>query len=245
MKLNRDHIPLYYQVQQILRKRIASKEISPDEPLPTENELCKEFEVSRTTVRQAFAALINEGLITRIPGKGTYLNKEDVSQKVVHFFKTTESLEKYFRFASLEKKIHHRGLVTSSMDLAKIFGLPSGAKLYSLRGIRKSNNVAMCYFITNFIPEYADVLRGYDLRFKPVLAIMEEQLGLKVKHVKQKIFATGADERIAKFLEIKKGDPLLVQECIYYSTDNMVVEHGLNYFNASMYFYEMSLQHKT
>ncbi len=244
MKLNRDHIPLYYQVQQILRKKIASKEMLPDTPLPTENELCKEFEVSRTTVRQAFASLINEGLITRIPGKGTFLNKQNTSQKVVHYFNTTESLESYFRFATFEKKIHHRGLVTPTIEMAKIFDLDPGRKLYSLRGVRSRNQLPMCYFITSFLGEYADILKDTDLRYKAVLTVMEEKLGIKVKNVKQKIWASSADERIAKFLEIKKNDPLLVQECIYYTTGDKVIELGINYFHAGRYYYEMNLQHK-
>lgn len=245
MKLNRDHIPLYYQVQQILRKRIATKEITTEVPLPTESELCDEFEVSRTTVRQAFAALINEGLITRIPGKGTFLNKQDVDQKVVHFFNTTESLKTYFRFAKLEKKIHHKGLVTPSIETAKIFKLESGLKLYALRGIRKYKNHPVCYFITSFIPEYADILKGYDLQHKTVLDIMEAKLGIEVRRVTHKISAMASDERIARFLKIKKGEPLLVQECTYFSADNRVIEHGLNYFNAAVYNYEMNLMHKT
>jgi len=244
VKLNRDHIPLYYQVQQILRKKIASKEILSDTPLPTENELCKEFEVSRTTVRQAFASLINEGLITRIPGKGTFLNQQNASQKVVHYFKTTESLDSYFKFASFEKKIHHRGLVTPTIETAKIFDLEPGRKLYSLRGVRNRNQLPMCYFITSFIGEYADILKDTDLRYKAILCVMEEKLGVKVTNVKQKIWATSADERIAKFLEIKKGDPLLVQECIYCTSDNKVLELGLNYFHAERYHYEMNLQYK-
>ena len=73
MRLKRDQIPLYYQLQQLLRKKILSGVLPLDVPLPTENELCKEYSVSRTTVRQAFAALKNEGLIFRIPGKGTYI----------------------------------------------------------------------------------------------------------------------------------------------------------------------------
>ena len=72
-KLERGGIPLYYQLEQILRGKITSGEISPDEPFPTESELCEQYGVSRAVVRQAFASLMNDGLIYRIPGKGTFL----------------------------------------------------------------------------------------------------------------------------------------------------------------------------
>ena len=243
MKLNKEHIPLYYQLEQVLREKITSGDFSAGEPLPTENDLCKEFGVSRTTVRQAFAALINEGLITRIPGKGTFLAKHDPNQKVVHYFNTTKSLAEYLTFATLPKKIHHRGLVNPPIRAAQLFDISPSQKVYTIRGIRLQNNIPLCYFIISILPEYADLFAGEDVKKEPVLTILIEKLGTTVQKVNQKIRAAKADDRLSKFLCIKKGDPLLILETAYY-IDDKVVETGLNYFHSELFNYKMELIHK-
>ena len=72
-------IPLYYQLETILRKRILSGEFFPDAPLPSEELLGKEYEVSRITVRRALSVLEQEGLITRKRGKGTFVSEKAMS----------------------------------------------------------------------------------------------------------------------------------------------------------------------
>ena len=243
MKLNKEHIPLYYQLEQVLRKKITSDDFSAGKPLPTENDLCKEFGVSRTTVRQAFTALINEGLITRIPGKGTFLAQHDPNQKVVHYFNTTQSLADYLTFATLPKKIHHKGLVNPSIESAQLFDILPSHKVYTLRGIRLQNDVPLCYFIISILPEYADLFAGEDIKKKPVLTILIEKLGTTVQKVNQKIRTAKANDRLSKFLCIKKDDPVLILDTAYY-IDDKVVETGLNYFNAELFHYKMELIHK-
>ncbi len=56
-------IPLYYQLENVLREKITSGSYGDGEQLPTEIELIEEYGVSRITVRQALAALAEDGLI--------------------------------------------------------------------------------------------------------------------------------------------------------------------------------------
>jgi len=72
-------IPLYYQLETILRRRILSGEFPLDTPLPSEEALGQEYDVSRITVRQALASLEREGLILRRRGKGTFIVEKAVS----------------------------------------------------------------------------------------------------------------------------------------------------------------------
>jgi len=73
-KLDRDlPIALYYQVSERLRQEIRQRDLRPGDLLSTEEELQKRFQVSRATVRRALEELADEGLLTRITGKGTYV----------------------------------------------------------------------------------------------------------------------------------------------------------------------------
>ena len=243
-KLSRNHIPLYFQLQQILRKKILSGKIALDEALPTESELCKTYGVSRTTVRQAFTALLNEKLITRIPGKGTFITKRDTHENVVHFFNTTESLISTAYFASFDKTFHYRGVVSPSIKLVDIFGLEQDQKIFCLRGTRYQNGEPICYFITNFSSEHARYFKGKRLNTEVLLSVVEKELGMNIKKARHTIRAVKADKQIAKYLAIKESSPVLELEQIYYMDNNVAVEVGINYFHADRFSYVLELMQK-
>lgn len=244
MKLTRGHIPLYYQLQQILREKISSDNISPKEALPTENELCKEYDVSRTTVRQAFNALINEGLIQRIPGKGTFLIEPHSPQKILHYFNATASLVGLPEFATYTNAIHHRGLVLPTEKVAEALNLSSNKKVYRLRGIRLLNDIPLCYFVTCIQAEFAGVFAGEKLKTGATLTVLAKKTGMTVSKVYQTLSASRIDDNMAKYLGLKKKDPTLVFERIYYVEDDRPIEVGMNYFHPDRYQYAMELKHK-
>jgi len=67
-------IPLYRQLEEILKQRIKNGELKPGVQIPTEFELCEEFGISRISVRQALAELANDGFLCRHQGRGTFVN---------------------------------------------------------------------------------------------------------------------------------------------------------------------------
>lgn len=69
----RGSVPLYYQLQEILHQQIASGRFKVGDPLPSETELCRMFDVSRIVVRQALEVLDDDGEIIRRQGKGTFV----------------------------------------------------------------------------------------------------------------------------------------------------------------------------
>ena len=71
-KLSMDSdIPLYSQLVSIIKRNISAGTLEPGALLPSEAELCRTFDVSRSTVRQAIGALESEGLVVRKQGRGT------------------------------------------------------------------------------------------------------------------------------------------------------------------------------
>lgn len=66
-------IPAYYQLKQIIKEQIEQGDLQLGDQLPTEAELCEHYNLSRTPVRQALQELVFEGLLTRTPGRGTFV----------------------------------------------------------------------------------------------------------------------------------------------------------------------------
>jgi ABC-type glycerol-3-phosphate transport system substrate-binding protein len=66
-------VPVYYQLKQLLKEQIQNGDLPPGGKIPTEEELCARYNLSRTPVRQALKELVVEGLLTRSPGRGTFV----------------------------------------------------------------------------------------------------------------------------------------------------------------------------
>ncbi|MBA2942984.1 GntR family transcriptional regulator [Paenibacillus sp. CGMCC 1.16610] len=75
-------VPLYRQIYQSIKDKIISGELRPKDRVPSEQEFMDEFRVSKITVKNALAALVDEGLVTRIQGKGTFVSRDPVSVTV-------------------------------------------------------------------------------------------------------------------------------------------------------------------
>jgi GntR family transcriptional regulator len=79
--LKRRDIPLYRQLDAILRDQIAGGQVRPGDRFPPETELCAQYGVSRATVRQALEALEEDGLIERTAGRGTFLRAAPIPNR--------------------------------------------------------------------------------------------------------------------------------------------------------------------
>ncbi|KRE86568.1 GntR family transcriptional regulator [Paenibacillus sp. Soil766] len=67
-------MPLYKQIYQSIKDRIQTGELRPKDRVPSEQEFMDEYKVSKITVKNALAALVDEGLVNRIQGKGTFVS---------------------------------------------------------------------------------------------------------------------------------------------------------------------------
>src|ERR1041384_6937697 len=66
-------VPLYHQVEQVIRHRIATRQYGSGLQIPSEHELGRELKVSRVTVREALRELVRENLLVKVQGKGTFV----------------------------------------------------------------------------------------------------------------------------------------------------------------------------
>src|SRR5438093_4533303 len=69
-------VPLYHQIQHLIRHRIAKGEYTPGSQIPSENELCRELNVSRVTLRDALRELVRDRMLVKVQGKGTFVSAD-------------------------------------------------------------------------------------------------------------------------------------------------------------------------
>ncbi|TLS52461.1 LacI family transcriptional regulator [Paenibacillus antri] len=105
-----ERTPLYQMVQEYIRDLIASQELKIGDRIPTEKELMERFGVSKITVVNALSGLVNERIITRVPGKGTFVSDPE------HEIPTTlKSAVKRVEAASREMRTRLIGLILPSI----------------------------------------------------------------------------------------------------------------------------------
>ncbi|TCP21336.1 GntR family transcriptional regulator of arabinose operon [Scopulibacillus darangshiensis] len=82
--MNNDRQPLYVQIQEYIKNLIAQQTLEPNEKIPTEKDLMKQFNVSRITVANALGEMAKEGWIYRVPGRGSFVNGDHIKTEIIN-----------------------------------------------------------------------------------------------------------------------------------------------------------------
>lgn len=129
------NLPLYYQIMSMIKRGITTGILKPGDLLPTEEQFCKRFDVSRTTIRQAFAALVKEGSIVRVQGKGTFISEQPkLDRKMDTVYSFTHEMESMGLKAS--SKIIRFEEVLPVEDLRQMFSLEPNEYIYHIVRVR-------------------------------------------------------------------------------------------------------------
>jgi GntR family transcriptional regulator len=230
MKLQQGPIPLYYQLETILRDRIASGEIPLDKPFPTELDLCKEFEISRPTVRQAIKALELEGLVRRQRGRGTFVTNPDHTGAGFRFDGTIQDLFKMGRNSRMV--LFSKELIFPEDRVKKDMELGPGQQVFLFEGVRIVNPEYKQFFQV-FVPEEygAGISIEEKLDFEPqqLITRVEEEAGQPAHRIYQTIKATSAVPKVAQHIDIEDGDPVIFAKRIWYTRSDDILELVISY----------------
>lgn len=231
---------LYYQLYDILYNDIKNGVYKPGELLPTENELIDRYEISRVTVRKAMDMLLNEGIIAKRRGYGSFVQNKKVEQtlnKVLHF---SNEMEKQGYKSSTKMLINEK--VYANKTIAEALSIPEGTQLIHVNRLRLANGEPMCiesaYLIYNRCP---DVL-NHDFSDISLRKFIVEKYNIIWKKAYQKIFAIKANSHFAKFLNIKDGDPMIYIERISYTQDDQPGEYLQSYYRGDCFYLTAELQ---
>ena len=234
-------IPLYYQLETILRNKITSGDYSPDSPLPSEDALAEEYEVSRITVRQALSSLEQDGLVIRQRGKGTFVSENVNTLELPRFTGSIEDL------ILMGKRTKTKVIASSWVDPPDIIRQRlkvKDAKVLRIEKIRHIEGDPFSHVFNYLPPELGNKLPMGLVKSKPMLMILEDELGVRANEAEQSVEATIADVTDASLLDIRVGDPLLKAERTVYDVKGNPVEYVTVVYRADKYAFTMKLKRK-
>ena len=232
-------IPLYYQLEHILRTQIESGEALPGQRLPTEQELSRQYQISRATVRQALAALVSEGLLYRKQGKGTFVTEKALQTRAAKLTGFTEDL--FHQGHRPEVQVLEMKRAPAPDRVAHQLHLAPGAEVVRFKRLRRAGGALLSYVVNYVLPEFGEKISERDLMEQPMLRLLEEKVKLPLGTVRHAVEAIKADAEIATLLEVNPLEPVLYIETLVRSAEGSPVEVANTYFRADRYRYTVEL----
>ena len=231
-------IPLYYQLEQELRRRIESAEFAPGAAFLTEDQICEQYGVSRITVRRALDALADERLISRRRGVRTFVVEPPVKSIAL-----TGSLDDALSYSGdLSLKLLSTEEVRPSPVVAQALGLGAGERVRRLEAIAASAGEPFAY-AEYFLPRAVSALFDpTDLQARvPVLRAIEHRLGRRITSANQTVEPVIADRVVADYLGMKPRAPLLKVVRTYFTAEDMPVKTDIVRYHPERYRYTVQL----
>jgi GntR family transcriptional regulator len=206
-------VPFYFQLKKLLEDAIASGRWAPGERLPSEPEICEEFQLSRTTVRQALAELESEGLIRKQKGRGTFIAEPRSTSWLLqssHGF-----YDECVRAGhSVTSRVLRQEVEVLPDWAADALRLPEGSEGITVERLRSIDQRLVMYVLNYLPPDLAETVLSADLERGSLYGVLEERKGLRVVGGRRVVESVSAEGELASLLEVDSGAPILFVESV-------------------------------
>jgi len=218
---DRSRVPLYIQVASVLRTRIQSGQWTPGEKISTLEELEREFEVARVTVRQAVDILREEGLLQARQGRGTFVSKKTQDRYWVKLATNWNSL-----IQSLKGNVPRR--LTIENNATPMLATADGelaSNYVKLRSVQYRGEEP--YSVVN-VHLAREIFDRNPAQFKNAAALVtiDEMKEIALREAHQTLVIGSADPEIADLLKIPIGAPTVEAHCVVIDDGGIAIYVG-------------------
>lgn len=235
--------PRYLELADELREEVLRGDYSDPGDFPTESVLCKKFDVSRFTVREALRKLTDEGLIARKRGSGTIVQPATARAGALH--QPLSNVGEILQYAH-DTAISFEKLPAQEVPakIAEQIGMASKKKWFVFHGKRlkpgRKRPIAVTVVWLN--PELAGAIDKIDINGATLFGQIEEHAGVTVSRVTQDIQAIAAPKNFSGDLGLEEGDPILrILRCFFDENDRLL-EISASYHPGERFAYSMHIE---
>lgn len=200
-------VPQHRRLYEILRKHITNGIYLEGDLLPSENELCQLYGMTRPTVRQSLSALANGGYISKHQGKGSIVHSLPNEIGILSVSGTTSAVGN----RNLKTKIIIKPvLIPWAKDfMFSLSELEKESGCIYMERLRLLDGVAMFYDISYIANINLPRITARQFENRSLFQILREHYHIEVKGGEQRIKAIPASSKISRFLHLKKDQPVL------------------------------------
>lgn len=227
IKLNRVvATPLYYQLEMCMEQANKEGILKPHEKLPTEEELCKRFRISRPVVRQAYADLINKGMIARHKGKGTFVKEPEIKGS---FFKELMSFHTEMEKLGLEARtdLLKSEILEKDAEAQRELQLSEQEPVFHMRRLRFGNDIALVLVDTYLPAKQFKGIEAVDFEKEALYDVLEKRYHVSVMRATRTIEACIVDSKDAALLKVGKQSAVHKVITIAYDDNDVPIEYSV------------------
>ncbi|PRX27204.1 GntR family transcriptional regulator [Orenia metallireducens] len=227
MKLEDNNIPLYYQIENLIRGKIEKKEYSIGERIPSERELGELFKVSRMTVRKALENLVSEGILERKERKGTFVSRNNLKE-----FPSLIGVNEYIKAEGMtpNNKIINKELIKPNKRIIKNLNLNSDEKVILIERLiladDKPVGFEQSYISYAICPDLLEI----DISQQSIYEMLRRN-GHKPTKAKDETSAILADNKLSRLLKVDIKQPILKNIRTTFSKNRPIV-YSFNYYGG-------------
>ncbi len=223
----------YEEIRKAVKEKIESGEWSVGYKLPKETELCRLFDVSRTTVRRALSSLTEEGLLRRIKGTGTFVSRPQIIDKTTFFIQSFAEELRARDLTCVTEVLEFRMVTLGEEQVAKALGLPLGARILKLRRLRYSKELGEggpITLSTSYFPEdIGAVILRQDPEKTSLYWILKSN-GISRVRSKKTFSATRLSARDCRMLSASAEDIFFLVASESYDKSGRPIEYCESYY---------------
>lgn len=238
----KNRLPLYIQLANLIRAKVQDGAWVPGEQIPTESELCDQYQVSRITVRQAVAELAQEGYLERYPGRGTFVAEPRIEQRISRLTGFTQDMET--RGKRPGARVLQFEIVEPPSALSWAYRLRDEEKVILLKRLRLADGeplaVEMSYLSYNLC---AAVLNG-NFEDRSLYAVLEETCNIIPSRAGQQWTAVACPKEEARLLNIPRGAPVLHIYRTTYNQNDQPFEWVESYYRGDKYIFQAEMHNE-
>lgn len=234
-------VPLHEQLRESIVKAIHSGILKADDKLPTEDELCRAFDISRIVVRQSYNDLLKDGLIARGRGRGSFVKKMDDNGLFMHHilsFREEMSIlnrNPYVDVIKAEK-------ITYDASIFEELGLVETDSCFLLKRVRYADGKPYTY-IENYVRiDRFPNLETYDFSLHSLYDVLQTDYETKPSLAKRSIGAMKADADMAAYLGVKKNAAVLIVKSVVYDQYDRLIEISKEYVAGDSHRYDFEVR---
>lgn len=225
-------IPKYHQIKEIIRDKIEKDELEAGQVIAPERELCEQYGVSRMTARQAVMELVNEGLLYRVQGLGTFVAEAKVRQGTGRLTSFTEDM----RERGMEASSDVLGVEEQSAGpvVARMLRVDPGDRIVRVSRVRNADGKPMALETSHLLYETAKGIRGVDLSGR---SLYEElgKAGVEPVGAEQSYEAILVNDVESKQLGVPVGSPALLIERVTFDAEERPFEYVKSVYRGDRY----------
>ena len=222
--------PRYREIERAMRQRLAK--LAPGAELPSDAELCEEFGVSRMTARHAMHRLVQEGLLFRAPGRGTFVAEAPTHRRANSLLSFSNEMRRQGRVPT--SRILGRALRAPTREEVVRLQLKEGEKVLWLKRIRLADGEPIALESTRLNRRTAAAVLMASLERESLHAVLV-RAGFPPTKGRATIDAEGASADDARWLQIRKGDPMLVERRVIVDDRGRPLEFTESRYPADRY----------